>query len=100
MAVRAGTTPAAQGPPPTRRSPGRHPRASTTNTQQTATDDTERTPIEAVERACDATFLTLVQAGCVGTHPEDLVVATLRTIMREAHALHEDASLARRWWAA
>jgi hypothetical protein len=59
----------------------------------------KRTPLEVVERACDATFLHLVEAGCVGTHPDDLVTATLRQIMREAHALHEDASPARRWWA-
>ncbi len=60
----------------------------------------QRTPVEVVERACDAAFLTLVGAECVGTHADDLVVATLRTIMQEAHALHEDASPARRWWAA
>ncbi len=52
-----------------------------------------------VERSCDATFLHLVGAGVVSTHPEDLVVRTLRTIMREAQALHEDDSPAHRWWA-
>ncbi len=61
---------------------------------------TDDTPLEAVERACDAAFLTLLGAGYVGGHPEDLVVATLRRIMVEAHALQEDASPARRWWAA
>jgi hypothetical protein len=60
--------------------------------------DSERTPLEVVEQSCDATFLTLVEAGCVGAHPDDLVVRTLRTIMREAHALHEDETPARRWW--
>lgn len=28
-----------------------------------------------------------------------VVVSTLRQIMAEAHALHEDESPARRWWA-
>lgn len=55
----------------------------------------QRTPIEVVERSCDATFLHLVSAGVVGTHPEDLVVATLRRIMAEARELHEDESPAR-----
>ncbi len=58
----------------------------------------KRTPLELVERSVDTTFLHLVEAGCVGTHPEDLVVRTLQAIMREAHALHEDTSPARHWW--
>jgi hypothetical protein len=58
----------------------------------------QRTPLEVVER-CDAAFLHLVGVGVVGTHPEDLVVRTLRTIMREAQALHENDSPAHRWWA-
>ena len=79
------------GPRPTDRPTAEEPRREFT---------AERTPLEVVERACDATFLHLVGAGVVGTHPEDLVVATLRRIMAEAHALHEDDSPARRWWAA
>ncbi len=54
--------------------------------------------LDRIERSVDTTFLHLVEAGCVGTHPEDLVTTTLRTIMREARELHEDASPARRWW--
>lgn len=70
-----------------------------TSTLQAADEArSKRTPLEVTQRACDAAFLTLVGAGCVGTRPEDLVVATLRTIIREAHALHEDTSPARRWW--
>jgi hypothetical protein len=41
-------------------------------------------PLGAVERACDAAWLHLLSAGLVGTHPEDLVTATLRTVLREA----------------
>ncbi len=54
--------------------------------------------LDQIERSCEAAFLTLVEAGCVGTHPCDLVTATLRQIMVEAYALHEDESPARRWW--
>jgi hypothetical protein len=37
-----------------------------------------------VEGSCDLAFLHLVGAGLVGSHPDNLVTATLRTILREA----------------
>ena len=55
------------------------------------------TPREDFKRSIDATFLTLVEHGCVGTHPNDLVIATLQRLMAEAHALHADDDPARRW---
>lgn len=55
-----------------------------------------RDRLAAVEQACDSAFLHLVGAGVVGTHPEDLVTATLRQIMLEAHQLHEDELTAAR----
>ncbi len=59
----------------------------------------QRTPLAVVERACATAWLHLAGAGMVSGHRDCLVTATLRRIMREAHALHEDTSLARRWWA-
>ncbi len=58
----------------------------------------QRTPLEVVERACDTAWLHLAGAGMVSGRSDCLVTATLRQIMREAHALHEDTSPARRWW--
>jgi hypothetical protein len=60
----------------------------------------QRTPLEAAEHACDLAFLHLVGAGLVGTHPDDLVTATLRTILREARAREAQLRPARRRWAA
>jgi hypothetical protein len=86
---------AGAGPPTAERRPGRGSGSSASG----LTRHSQRTPIEDVERACDTAFLHLVSAGVVGTHPADLVTATLRQIMAEAHALHDDESPARRWWA-
>jgi hypothetical protein len=53
-----------------------------------------------VERSCDTAWLHLVEAGLVGTHPDDLVTATLRTILREAREREAQLRPARRRWAA
>lgn len=57
----------------------------------------ERTPLDVVKDSIDDTFLHLVSAGLVGTHPRDLVIETLKRLMVEAHQLHGDDSPARRW---
>ncbi len=62
-----------------------------------------RTPTRAAdvattERACDLAWLHLVEAGLVSDRPDDLVTATLHTILREAR--ERDARQPRRRWAA
>lgn len=37
-----------------------------------------------VERSCDAAWFHLLEAGLVSSHPDDLVTATLRKILRDA----------------
>lgn len=45
---------------------------------------TRPSKVAAVERACDRAWLHLLEAGLVTDRPDDLVTATLRTILREA----------------
>lgn len=60
-----------------------------------------RTPrLAAAERACDLAWLHLVCAGLVSSHPEDLVTATLRTVLREAREAEDRARQRERRWAA
>jgi hypothetical protein len=79
--------------------PPQTPHSETLAAAQPLDLEPKRTPLELVEDSIDRTFLHLVEAGCVGTHPDDLVVRTLETIMREARELGGDESPARRWWA-
>jgi hypothetical protein len=53
-----------------------------------------------VERSCDTAWLHLLEAGLVGTHPGDIVTATLRTILREAREGEAQLQHSRRRWAA
>lgn len=54
--------------------------------------------VVAVERSCDLAWLHLLGAGLVSSRPDDLVTATLRTILlqaQEAEGPHRPP--ARRW---
>lgn len=54
--------------------------------------------LAAVERSCDLAWLHLVGAGLVSDRPDDLVTATLRTVLREAR--EREARIVPGRWAA
>ena len=58
------------------------------------------THLRAVERACDDAWLHLLSAGLVSTRPDDLVTATLRTVLREAQEAEVLQRRPRRRWTA
>lgn len=55
--------------------------------------------LEQVERSCDDAFMHFASEGLLSPREDCLITKTLRAIMAEARALHEDDSPARRWWA-
>ncbi len=56
--------------------------------------------LAAVRQACDDAWLHLLEKGLVSARPDDLVTATLRTVLREAEEAEVLQRRPRRRWTA